>query len=75
MVIKHESAIDWPNGLGYTPCSIEYAAITDQINSLSDYGRISMDDMSPTDYQTYNTLLDKQVGLQMNGHVGKSQRF
>lgn len=73
--MKHDDAIEWPNGEGFTPCSREYAEICDQIDAMSACGAISMDDMSPADYQTYNILLDRRSSLQANGHVGKSVRY
>lgn len=73
--MTHDDAIEWPNGEGFTPCSREFAEVTDKIDALSDFGRISMNDMSAADYQEYNRLLTQRDTLQMTGHVGKSERY
>jgi hypothetical protein len=73
--MKYDSSIEFPNKKGYTPCTKAYAAVRSQIDYLSNYGQISMDNMSPEDYQTYNTLLAQADEMLMDGHVGKSVRY
>lgn len=67
--------IEWPNGEGETPCSAEYADLTRQIDEMSDFGRIRMDDMSPADYEAFNRLLYDRLGLQSRGHLGTGYRY
>lgn len=73
--MTYDDAIEWPNGCGFTPCSKEYAEVMDCIDAMSDFGRISMNDMSGEDYQSFNVLLAKRDTLLMSGHVGKSVRY
>ncbi|ADJ24785.1 hypothetical protein Hden_2990 [Hyphomicrobium denitrificans ATCC 51888] len=73
--LKHDTAIEWPNGAGFTPCTREYAEVTDKINDLNDFGRIGMGDMSSEDYETYNRLLVRRDELQLSGHLGESVRY
>lgn len=68
-------SIDWPNGEGFTPCTIEARNVQDEIDNLSDFGATSMDDMTPVNYQRFNELLNKQGELQNSGHYGKSVRY
>lgn len=70
--MEFTDAIEFPNGRGFTPCTREYAELTDQIDALSDFGRIRMNDMSPDDYETFNRLLSARDSLQAAGHLGKS---
>lgn len=70
--MTHDDAIEFPNGRGYTPCTREYADLTDKINALSDFGRIGMNDMSSADYEAFNRLLSARDSLQADGHTGKS---
>jgi len=71
----HDSKIEWPNGEGYTPCTKEYREINDKIDDLNDFGRISMDQMTPENYEKYNQLLDRQGQLHLFGHLGQSVRY
>lgn len=73
--IEFTDEIEWPNGEGATPCTKEYAALTDEIDALSDFGRVRMDDMGPDDYEAYNRLLSARTALQIRGHLGKSYRY
>ena len=74
MTIKHDDAIEWPNGLGFTPCSREYAEICDKMDALKpDW--INMDDLSPEDYQEWNALSFRRDSLMADGHLGKSVRY
>ncbi len=73
--IHHDTAIEWPNGAGFTPCTREYADVNAKIDDLNDFGRIGMDDMSPENYEEYNRLLNLQGELQLAGHLGKGVRY
>lgn len=73
--ITHDSSIEWPNGLGWTPCSTEFAEAIDKSHAMSDFGRISMEDMSPADYETYNRLLMQIDTMIADGHRGKPERY
>lgn len=76
--IIHDAVLDWPNGLGYTPVTREYADLTHAKNAIhvpnNDYGK-SLDDLSPEDYQRYNVIDNQLLTLQANGHCGKSERY
>jgi hypothetical protein len=72
--IDHSSSIDWPNGMGYTPCSAEYAAAYDAAEAIKP-NHINMDDLSQEDYQAWNVLQDKLATMQRDGHLGKSVKF
>lgn len=72
--IKHDDAIKFPNGEGFTPCSREYAIIADKLEALKpDY--INLDDLSPEDYQEWNVLDNERMNLMASGHLGKSIRY
>jgi hypothetical protein len=72
--MKHDDAIEWPNGLGYTPCTREYADLMDRSAAIKP-DDVNMDDLSPEDYQEYNVVQDKLLNLQASGHLGKSIRY
>lgn len=78
IVLIHDDVLDWPNGLGYTPVTREYADLTRAKNAIYDpnnqrYG--TLDDLSPEDYQRYNVIDNQLLTLQANGHCGKSERY
>lgn len=66
--------IEFPNGEGYTPCTREYADLTDRLDAIKP-ADVNMNDLSPADYQEWNTLEDRRANLQLNGHLGKSVRY
>lgn len=71
MKVQHTDSIEFPNGAGYTPCSREYAEITDKMDAIKpDY--VNLSDLSPEDYQEWNVLDAKRMSLQASGHLGKS---
>ena len=72
---EYTHQIDWPNGEGYTPCTEEAFNVRQEIDRLSEDGRVSMDEMSIEDYSRYNWLIDHQANLQYENHFGKSVRF
>ena len=74
MTVKHDDAIEWPNGEGFTPCSREYAELMDKRDALKpDW--VNLDDLSPEDYQEWNVLDNRMLELQASGHLGKSVRY
>lgn len=75
MAIEFTDQIEWPNGMGYTPCTKKAFECRREIDYMSMNGEISMDDMSSVDYENYNRLLDKLACLQGDGHFGTSVRF
>lgn len=74
-VQNYTHQIEWPNGEGYTPCTEEAFNVREEIDAMSDGGRIGMDDMNPADYERYNRLIDQQANLQFDNHFGKSERY
>jgi hypothetical protein len=76
MVNKYATTRQWPNGLGYTPMSLEYAELQDAQDRLTDCGRIRVDHLSPADYETWNKRQSQMDSMQMSGeHIGKSVRY
>jgi len=74
MALKFDDAIEWPNGLGYTPCTREYAELCDKMDVLKpDY--INLDDLSPDDYNEFCSLSHRRDQLLGEGHLGKSVRY
>lgn len=74
VTIEHTDAIEFPNGEGYTPCSIEYAKIIDKMEVIKpDY--INLDDLSSEDYNEWNKLDNKRAEMMLAGHLGKSVRY
>lgn len=76
---KHVDCIDWPNGLGFTPCSAKYREVFYQQRAIFDpqtYGDgSSLEDLSPADYNRYCHLENELLNLQAHGHVGKGERW
>ena len=84
---KHDDAIDWPNGMGFTPCTSAYAAKMrerDAIKAKPEYdyladqspdGFIHMDDLSAADYEAWNRLDNELGSMQLDGHLGQSERW
>jgi hypothetical protein len=72
----HNSSLEWPNGLGFTPCTEEYRELFDEQMTIFDPNTDgSLDDLSPADYNRWNMLADKLAGLQMNGHLLPGERI
>ena len=72
--VEHDAVIEWPNGLGETPCSSAYLAMKEEADSILPPGE-SMDGLSPADYQRWNVLTDRLAGMQAEGHTGKAVRY
>lgn len=51
--MKHDAAIYWPNGRGYTPCTQEYADKLAERDAIHDPRYGNLDDLSPADYNKY----------------------
>ena len=73
----YSSAIDWPNGEGYTPCTDEYRSLMDQRDAIFDpnFDSGSTEDLSSEDYEKWHSLDARLCELQMAGALGKSVRF
>jgi hypothetical protein len=74
MEMTHDDCIEWPNGLGFTPCTKAYAEITDQMNAIKP-DDVNLDDLSPDDYNEFCSLSYKRDQMQSDGHLGKSIRY
>jgi hypothetical protein len=76
--MKYEATIEWPNHLGYTPCTVEYRDVMmarDTIyDSYFDEG-LTYEDMTPEDYQEWSVLCHRLDQLQASGHLGESIRY
>lgn len=76
----HVCRIEFPNGMGYTPCSQAYRDKYDALqailsnNDIAEH-RLSMDSLTPENYDKYNHLQNDLANLQCDGHTGKSVRF
>lgn len=77
MSFQHTDAIDWPNGGGYTPCTVEYRTLMDEREAIFDpnHDDGSVEDLSPADYERWHSLNDKLCTMQASGHLGKPVRF
>lgn len=71
MTREFTDKIEFPNGEGYTPCTRE---ITDRLDAIKP-ADVTMNDLSPEDYNEWNALEDRRANLQMSGHLGKSVRY
>lgn len=74
MTIEHTARLEFPNGLGYTPCTPEYLAARQAMDAIK-APDTSFNDLSPADYQTWNELQHAADNMQLNGHLGKSVRY
>lgn len=78
MSIEHNAVLYWDNGEGETPCSQEYLELFNQKNAIYSPGRdyeMCLDDLDIDDYEAWNRLDDKLLGMQADGHIGKSIRY
>lgn len=76
MTIKHDDVIDWPNGLGFTPCSFAYRQkLNERDGILIVSNDCSVDDLSSEDYNLWHMLDNELSNMQANGHTGKGERF
>lgn len=82
---EFDDAIYWPNGLGCTPCTKAYAdkmAERDAIKAKPEYddltgpdGWLSMDDLTPADYEAWNRA-DAELGsMQIDGQIGQGESW
>lgn len=72
---KFTDAIEFPNGEGYTPCTPEYHKIVDDMEAIKP-DHVNLDDLSPEDYNLWNTLDDRRSEMLASGdHLGKSIRY
>lgn len=74
--MKHDAQIDWPNGLGYTPCSREYRDTMDRRDAILDprFGQ-SLEDLAPADYDHWMRLDNELNEMMMTGHLGRAVRY
>lgn len=75
-MVEHTEKLEFPNGLGYTPCSREYKEIAIQVRLLNDIahnedGRGLTND----EYNLVNELENRMGVMQLNGHLGRSVRY
>ncbi len=70
----HSARIEWPNGMGYTPCTQAYADLHAEAEAVKP-SEVNMDDLSPEDYQRWNVLTDRLASMHADGHLGKSVRY
>lgn len=78
MTVEHSDFLDWPNGMGYTPCSAKYRSLFEERNGIYQPGNddgLTMNDLSPEDYQRWNELDSELANLQIAGHTGKGVRY
>ena len=76
MAERHTDSLEWPNGEGFTPCTPEYRATMEERDAILDpFGSINLDDLSPEDYQRWNVLDNELMGMQLDGHLGQSERI
>ena len=69
-----DECIDWPNGLGFTPCSTLYREKFDEREAIKpDY--VNLDDLSPEDHNRYCRLENELANLQAEGHLGPGERW
>lgn len=74
--MQHTERLEFPNGMGYTPCTEEYKDAFDARKDICDANEgESIHDLSPALYQEWCTLDNKLMGLQLDGHLGKSVRY
>jgi hypothetical protein len=72
---KFVATIEWPNGLGYTPCTPEYLEkkIEQELLKPDD---VPLDALSPADYNRWHHLQNDLDNMLASGqHVGKSVRY
>ncbi len=72
--LDHNDAIEWPNGLGFTPCTRAYAEIVDRMEAIKP-DDVYLNDLSAEDYETFCQLDSDRCQMQMSGHLGKSVRY
>lgn len=73
-MVKHTAHLDFPNGLGYTPCTAEYRRIALEVRDLnakahSDAG------LTDEEYNRVNELENKLGVLSLEGHMGRPVRY
>ena len=72
--MTYDDAIEFPNGLGFTPCTRAYADVCDAMDALKpDW--VNLDDLSPADYNEWNSLCHRREQMMMEGHLGRSVRY
>lgn len=70
----HDDFLDWPNGLGFTPCSTKYRQYFDEREAICPSSG-NVDNLSREDYERWHAL-DMYLGtLQLQGHVGQGERI
>ncbi len=72
--VVHAEVIDWPNGDGYTPCSVEYRTAMDARDAIKAPGA-SLEDLTPEQYEEWMRLDNKLCEMHADGHVGQSVRW
>jgi hypothetical protein len=75
--LVHNDSLEWPNGLGFTPCTEEYRRLFDEQMAIFDPNTDSgtINDLDKDDYNRWNMLDDKLAGLQMAGHLLPGERI
>lgn len=75
--LVHNDSLEWPNGLGFTPCTTEYRKLFDEQMAIWDPNTsdLNLDDLSPADYNRWCQLEDQRAGLQLRGHLLPGERI
>lgn len=72
--LLHNDSLEWPNGLGFTPCTEEYRRVMEERDAICAPG-VSIETLSLEDYQQWNVLDDKLANLQLAGHLLPGERI
>lgn len=76
--MDHTAKIEFPNGLGFTPCTQEYLDTKTARDNICDPNYSENDRVSdlPAElYQEWSVLDNKLMNMQCDGHLGKSVRY
>lgn len=75
--MRYTATIEWPNGMGYTECTAEYAeAIDSRDIALSEFkGLEPKDPAYAAAYEAWQRAEWRVDRLHASGHMGKPHRF
>jgi len=75
--LVHDDSIEWPNMLGFTPCTRQYADLHQRVQEAAPDFLMgeTLDDLPPERYEAYCRLEHALGVLQLEGHLLKGERY
>lgn len=71
----HDTQLEFPNGLGYTPCTSVFKEKSLRARELNDKAHTSDEGLTNDEYNELGNLENELGCMQLDGHLGRSVRY